>query len=1085
MNSWKLFGAASAAVLTMACTASGQSCGSPLAASLGDTAVATSAGVTLNLSGICDPGPFGDDSLYNVSWYSFVAPSSGQFTVQTCGTVNYDSRLAVLTDCNNAGSTLACNDDGGSGTCMTTTGLPYASSLCFTGEEGVTYYIAVGGYSAGDQGSGTMNIAEGCGGGTECELPTGITYYEARTCGGDSDGGCNGGGATEFVNVGDVIAGTYYANASTRDTDWYTFSVATDTQVTATLYSSAHGRVAIANQNCAALQIFGDSFGTAGCPVTATACLEAGTYYLIILPHDFVDILCDTPESNYVCEFTGFETKCTGASCDASAQDCCVANSMPFCSDSECCATVCAVDPYCCQTAWDGICADEASTMCSICGGGGSTACGKGSNDCCVANAGPFCNDFDCCTTVCAFDPYCCETAWDGICADEAAANCANCSGGDPNCGTGANDCCVANATPYCTDAECCNTVCAVDPYCCATAWDSICANEAASMCTVCGGGGTCGKSANDCCVAATTPACSDAECCEVICAADPYCCQTAWDGLCSGAAAAQCAACILECELPSCSVTEAEPCGGDTNGGCNGGGATEFVALGDSICGTFWASTAMRDTDWYTFTLTEDTLVTASLYTEGPGRVAIANTNCAALFIFGDTFGMPAACPRVATACIPAGDYYAIVLPEVFADVPCDSNGSPYVLTLSGEPCVPVVCGSGKQDCCVAGAAPYCSDAECCTQVCAIDPFCCSTQWDGICASEAGTMCSACMGPPPENDECSGRIEITDGVTPFSTTGATDSGPALDPSCEEGFGLAFVKDIWFTYEATCDGDITVSTCNDASYDTRLAAYDACPDLGGILVACNDDGPGCAGFTSTMVITGATAGNTYLIRVGGFGGGGTGNLTITCGGGGGGDTNDECDTPDPAVDGANAFTNVGSTSGMPNASPAFCGAFATGFYNDVWFTYTPSMAGVATFSTCNTATFDTRLELWLGCPDAGGVLVACNDDGAGCTGFTSLMTADLACDTKYLVRVGAYSTTGFGSGTLTITPGSTPCSVPCPADFNDDGVVDGADLGSLLGEWGACPGCPQDLNGDGVVDGADLGGLLGEWGPCD
>ncbi|MFO0872400.1 MAG: hypothetical protein U0575_00325 [Phycisphaerales bacterium] len=51
-----------------------------------------------------------------------------------------------------------------------------------------------------------------------------------------------------------------------------------------------------------------------------------------------------------------------------------------------------------------------------------------------------------------------------------------------------------------------------------------------------------------------------------------------------------------------------------------------------------------------------------------------------------------------------------------------------------------------------------------------------------------------------------------------------------------------------------------------------------------------------------------------------------------------------------------------------------------------------------------------------------------------------------------------------------------------PADLNHDGVVNGADLGQMLGSWGACPGCPADLNHDGVVDGADLGALLGAWG---
>jgi len=48
-------------------------------------------------------------------------------------------------------------------------------------------------------------------------------------------------------------------------------------------------------------------------------------------------------------------------------------------------------------------------------------------------------------------------------------------------------------------------------------------------------------------------------------------------------------------------------------------------------------------------------------------------------------------------------------------------------------------------------------------------------------------------------------------------------------------------------------------------------------------------------------------------------------------------------------------------------------------------------------------------------------------------------------------------------------------------DLNGDGVVDGADLGALLGAWGSTDSA-ADLNADGVVDGADLGALLGAWG---
>ena len=56
---------------------------------------------------------------------------------------------------------------------------------------------------------------------------------------------------------------------------------------------------------------------------------------------------------------------------------------------------------------------------------------------------------------------------------------------------------------------------------------------------------------------------------------------------------------------------------------------------------------------------------------------------------------------------------------------------------------------------------------------------------------------------------------------------------------------------------------------------------------------------------------------------------------------------------------------------------------------------------------------------------------------------------------------------------------------PCFGDLNGDGIVDGADQGLLLAQWGSCPSeCSGDLDGDGDVDGADLGLFLSAWGPC-
>lgn len=55
--------------------------------------------------------------------------------------------------------------------------------------------------------------------------------------------------------------------------------------------------------------------------------------------------------------------------------------------------------------------------------------------------------------------------------------------------------------------------------------------------------------------------------------------------------------------------------------------------------------------------------------------------------------------------------------------------------------------------------------------------------------------------------------------------------------------------------------------------------------------------------------------------------------------------------------------------------------------------------------------------------------------------------------------------------------------VPCAADFDGNGSVDGGDLGTLLGAWNTTDKT-ADLNHDGVVNGADLAIVLGSWGSC-
>ena len=83
------------------------------------------------------------------------------------------------------------------------------------------------------------------------------------------------------------------------------------------------------------------------------------------------------------------------------------------------------------------------------------------------------------------------------------------------------------------------------------------------------------------------------------------------------------------------------------------------------------------------------------------------------------------------------------------------------------------------------------------------------------------------------------------------------------------------------------------------------------------------------------------------------------------------------------------------------------------------------------------------------------------------------------CDVVIFTQAGR-SWVPLASRGLRMAPGV----FSCPADLNGDLVVNGGDLGLILGDWGACSGCSTDLDGDGEVGGADLGLFLSEWGDC-
>ena len=131
----------------------------------------------------------------------------------------------------------------------------------------------------------------------------------------------------------------------------------------------------------------------------------------------------------------------------------------------------------------------------------------------------------------------------------------------------------------------------------------------------------------------------------------------------------------------------------------------------------------------------------------------------------------------------------------------------------------------------------------------------------------------------PPANDNCNTAPVIGNGTYFFSNCGATTDGPDEPASCTF-FGYSQIgSDIWYRYQAPCTGTVRASLCG-SGFDTKMAVYNGvCPAAPGSALACNDDSCSLQSYVSFI----ATAGNEYLIRIGGYlATQGSGVLAIYC-----------------------------------------------------------------------------------------------------------------------------------------------------------------------------------------------------------
>lgn len=352
---------------------------------------------------------------------------------------------------------------------------------------------------------------------------------------------------------------------------------------------------------------------------------------------------------------------------------------------------------------------------------------------------------------------------------------------------------------------------------------------------------------------------------------------------------------------------------------------------------------------------------------------------------------------------------------------------------------------------------APFCDDGPCCNLVCSFDPFCCNVAWDSACVDLAQFFCCTDCNA---NVTCD-AIEIA-------------ANPALDcdvdsviDSCQIAANPAL----------DCDGDTILDSCEialnpalDCDGNTVLDKCEIVCPISGMTVSMN---PPNGATSRTFKLTGASSNSSWT-------------WCITA--------------PQPWP------TSICDYLVVPAVAGGTVFDVATAFADSINGATTPPN-GIA----CNSLTELVALAVPAG---TSALLIVRVGDGAGsifAPGWT-LSTNDIPCMIPNCtpmtnpnpvtcpinpileeIPLSGHDCNANGDDDLIdiilgVSADLNANGIPdeceaCVGDLNGDGAVNGADLGILLGGWGASGG-KADINRDNVVDGADLGTLLGAWGPC-
>ncbi len=319
--------------------------------------------------------PCGNGSEAKTVWYRFTAPASGgALTVDTFGS-DYDTILSAWSGV--CGQFTAwpggCNDDFGTSQSQISVPVP----------GGQTLYLMVSAYF-GDGGSLVLHI-----------------YFNPNS--GDVSG----------LRVGKAAGGdlTLAWNPSCQGSD--------------TDYEVYRGVIGSWTSHTPSICSTGGATTT-----TVTPPASAQSYYLVVARNA-------TYEGSYGRDRAGVErppsvapclTRALGGCPPQCAHGKCATGAALDAACDACAAQVCAVDPFCCQLAWDSTCVSEVRTVCRslICAGSWGT-CAHGLCE----TGGALRAECDnppltpsCVTAICSADGFCCSNLWDSTCVSVIGTVC-------------------------------------------------------------------------------------------------------------------------------------------------------------------------------------------------------------------------------------------------------------------------------------------------------------------------------------------------------------------------------------------------------------------------------------------------------------------------------------------------------------------------------------------------------------------------------------------------------------------------------------------------------------------------------------